>query len=39
MRLLLWFGLACLCAASGDHLLAFATAALLVACATDRVRH
>lgn len=39
MKLLLWFALACMCALSGDHLLAFATAFLLVACATDRTRH
>jgi hypothetical protein len=38
MRLLLWFAMACLVAANGDHLLAFTTAMLLVACATDRVR-
>jgi hypothetical protein len=38
MRLLLWFGLVCLCAISGDHLLAAVTATLLVACATDRAR-
>ncbi len=39
MRLLLWFGLVCVCAISGDHLLAAVTGMLLVACATDRVRH
>ncbi len=39
MRLLLWFALACMCALSGDHLLAFTTVMLLIGCATDRARH
>jgi hypothetical protein len=38
MRLLLWFGLVCMCALSGDHLLAVTTGMILVGCATDRVR-
>ncbi|SER00392.1 hypothetical protein SAMN05216188_10736 [Lentzea xinjiangensis] len=39
MKLLLWFTLVCMCALSGDHLLAFTTGMLLVACATDRTRY
>lgn len=39
MKLLLWFGLACVCALSGDHVLAAVTMVLLAACATDRVRY
>jgi hypothetical protein len=39
MKLLLWFGLACMCALSGDHVLAAVTMLLLAGCATDRVRH
>ncbi len=38
MRLLLWFTLACMCALSGDLVLAAATTALLLGCATDRGR-
>jgi hypothetical protein len=38
MRLLLWSGLVCVCALSGDHLLAVTTGVILVGCATDRVR-
>jgi hypothetical protein len=38
MRLVLWLTLACICALSGDHVLAAVLAMLLVGCATDRVR-
>ncbi|SDP87987.1 hypothetical protein SAMN05421507_11862 [Lentzea jiangxiensis] len=38
MRLVIWFTLACVCALSGDHVLAAVLLTLLVGCATDRTR-